>query len=247
MSEQTIDKLRKMRLPVFAAEYQNQKGNRDYAQLSFDERLTLLVDLEYDTRINNTIDRNIRTANFYDSTACIENINYKPERKLDRELIQLLSTNDYLNKGLNILLIGASGCGKTWLSNAFGIHACRAKKRVKYIRLPELLAEFEISRIQGDYRKMLKQLSKFDLLIIDEFLLTPVKEQERNDILELMESRCNKHSTIRCSQWAAEGWYQRLGEGPVADAILDRIINSSYTMLLEGSSMREQYSNVMKK
>lgn len=244
MSEQTIDKLKQMRLPVFAEEYQNQKGNPEYINLSFDERLTLLVDREYDSRINHTIDKNIRNAKLYDSNACLEAINYRPERQIDKDLIKELATNHYLDDGLNIIIIGASGCGKTWLSNAFGVNACRAKKRVKYMRLPELLSDFELAKIQGTYRKLLKQLGRYDLLILDEFLLTSVNESERNDILELMESRCNKRSTILCSQWSPEGWYQRLGEGPVADAILDRIINSSYSILLQGSSMREVYSKI---
>lgn len=102
----------------------------------------------------------------------------------------------------------------------------------------------ETARIQGTYRKMIKQLGKLDLLILDEFLLTSVNETEVNNILEIMELRCNKKSTILCSQWTPEGWYQKLGGGPVADAILDRIINSSYRILLEGSSMREEYSKL---
>lgn len=99
-------------------------------------------------------------------------------------------------------------------------------------------------KIQGNYRKLIKQLSNYDLIIIDEFLLSTINEIEKNDLLELMESRCNKNSTILCSQWSPEGWYERLGEGPVADAILDRIINSSYKILLQGSSMREIYSKL---
>lgn len=102
----------------------------------------------------------------------------------------------------------------------------------------------ETAKIQGTYRKLMKQLGKLDLLIIDEFLLTAVSEIEVNNILEIMEARCNKKSTILCSQWTPEGWYQKLGCGPIADAILDRIINSSYKILLEGSSMREEYSKL---
>lgn len=106
------------------------------------------------------------------------------------------------------------------------------------------MSEFEAAKIQGTYRKTMKQLSKTDLLILDEFLLCSTSESERNDILELMEARSNKKSTILCSQWSPEGWYQKLGEGPVADAILDRILNSSYTILLQGKSMREEYSKI---
>lgn len=244
MSEQTIEKLKKMRLSKFAEEYQNQKGNPDYQKMSFDNRLTLLVDLEYDSRINHTIERNIKNAQFYDSTACLEKINYKPERKIDKALIEELATNHYIEDGLNVVISGASGCGKTWISNALGVHACRSKKRVKYIRLPDLLMDLETARIQGTYRKMIKQLGKLDLLIIDEFLLTSINEIEINTILEIMELRCNKKSTILCSQWTPEGWHQKLGGGPIADAILDRIINSSYKILLEGASMREEYSKL---
>ena len=104
--------------------------------------------------------------------------------------------------------------------------------------------DLETARIQGTYRKMMKQLGKLDLLIIDEFLLSSVSETEVNSILEIMELRCNKKSTILCSQWTPEGWYQKLGSGPIADAILDRIINSSYNILLEGTSMREEYSKL---
>ena len=113
-----------------------------------------------------------------------------------------------------------------------------------YIRPPELFAEFEAKRIQGQFRQYLKQLQKYDLLILDEFLLVAASTSERNDLLELMESRTNKKSTVFCSQWTPEGWHERLGAGPVADAILDRIINSSYTIELYGNSMREDYSKL---
>ena len=244
MSEQTIEKLKKMKLTRFASEYQKQKGNPEYQKMSFDDRLTLLVDLEYDSRINHTIERNIKNAGFYDSTACLERINYKPERKIDKSLIEELSTNQYIEKGLNIVIAGAAGSGKTWISNALGVHACRARKRVKYMRLPVLLMDLEMARIQGAYRRLIKKLGNLDLLIIDEFLLTSVNETEVNNILEIMEIRCNKKSTILCSQWTPEGWHQKLGGGPVADAILDRIVNSSYNILLEGTSMREEYSKL---
>ena len=146
MESETIKKLPKllkeMRLPIMAEEYENQKSDPAVLQLSFDERLYELVSKESDSRINHTIERYIKTAGFYYSSANLEDINYKPERKLDKGLIEELSTNDYLEHGLNIILIGASGCGKTWLSCAFGVNACINKYRAKYIRLPELFSEF---------------------------------------------------------------------------------------------------------
>lgn len=237
-------KLRLMRLPVMADKFNEQMEDPQYSELSFRERFTMIVDAEYDSRINHTVERYIKNAHFYDSTASIEDINYSPERKLDKGLIEELSTNHYVKKGLNIILIGASGCGKTWLSCAFGVKACRDKYTVLYIRLPELFSKFEEARITGKYRDYIKRLGKYDLIILDEFLLTSTTETERNDLLELMEVRCNRKSTIFCSQYSFEGWHARLGNGPVADAILDRIINSSYSIFLQGKSMREEYSKV---
>lgn len=237
-------RLKAMRLPRMREEYERQRNDPEFQHMSFDERFAQMVSLEYDARINSTIDSLIKKAEFYDSTASLTDVNYKPERKLDQGLIEELSTNEYIHNHLNIILIGASGCGKTWLSNAFGINACQARIKTKYIRLPELFSEFEAKRIQGLFRQYLKQLQKYDLLILDEFLLVAAEPSERNDLLELMESRTNRKSTIFCSQWTPEGWHERLGAGPVADAILDRIVNSSYTIELHGNSMREDYSKL---
>ncbi|WP_305181328.1 ATP-binding protein, partial [Dubosiella newyorkensis] len=124
----------------------------------------------------------------------MESINYDPERKLDRSQMEELATNKYLEKGLNVIFVGASGCGKTWLSNALGVHACRDRKTVLYIRLPELFSKFEEMRIQGKYNEYLKKLGKYDFVILDEFLLRSTSETERSDLLELMEIRCNGFS-----------------------------------------------------
>lgn len=240
----TVKKLKLMRLPVFAEQYEVQKEDPSFQELSFDERLALLVDLEYESRINHTIEKCIKNAHFYDSSANIEDINYLPERKLSKSQIEELATNEYIKQGLNIIFVGASGTGKTWMSCAFGVNACLDKKRVLYIRLPKLFSKFEEMKIQGRYREYLKKLSKMDLIILDEFLLTKTLESERNDLLELMEIRSNRKSTIFCSQYSYEGWHERLGGGPVADAILDRITNSSYVVALHGKSMREEYSQL---
>lgn len=245
-AEEIEYQLKQMRLPRMREEYERQRNDPDSQNMSFDERLARMVSTEYDARINSTIETLIRKAEFYDSTASLADVNYKPERKLDQGLIEELGTNEYIRNHLNIILIGASGCGKTWFSCAFGTNACRARIKTKYIRLPELFSEFEAKRIQGQFRQYLKQLQKYDLLILDEFLLVAASPSERNDLLELMESRTNKRSTIFCSQWTPEGWHERLGAGPVADAILDRIVNSSYTIELYGNSMREDYTKLKK-
>lgn len=238
--------LKQMRLPRMREEYARQRNDPEFQHMSFDERFAQMVSLEYDARINSTIEKLIMKAGFYDSTASLADVNYKPERKLDRGLIEELGTNEYIRNHLNIILIGASGCGKTWLSCAFGMNACHSRIKTKYIRLPELFSEFEAKKIQGQFRQYLKQLQKYDLLILDEFLLVAASPSERNDLLELMEARTNRKSTIFASQWTPEGWHERLGAGPVADAILDRIVNSSYTIELQGNSMREDYSKLKK-
>lgn len=238
--------LKEMKLPGMIEEYDHQCNDPSFQDKSFEERFGQIVSEEYDRRINNSINKLIKKAGFYDSTACLEDVNYKPERKLDQGLINELGTNDYIRGHLNIILIGASGCGKTWLSCAFGMQACKARYKTLYIRLPELFSEFEAQKIQGKYRQYIRQLQKYDLLILDEFLLVSASDSERADLLELMESRTNKKSTIFCSQWTPAGWHERLGGGAVADAILDRITNSSYTIELHGNSMREDYSKIKK-
>lgn len=244
--EETEFQLKKMRLPRMREEYARQRKDPKYQNISFDERFAEIVSVEFDTRTSNSVEKLINKATFYDSTASLEDVNYKPERKLDPKLVEELGTNEYINQHLNIIVIGASGCGKTWLSCAFGVNACRSQYKVKYIRLPELFSEFEVKKIQNQYRQYLKQLQKYDLLILDEFLLVSTEENDRNNLLELIESRTNKKSTIFCSQWTPEGWHERLGAGPVADAILDRVVNSSYRIELYGNSLREDYSKVKK-
>lgn len=240
------EKLKAMRLPRMKEEYLKQKEDPSYLSISFEERFKQMVDLEYDARISSTIEKLIKKADFYDSSASLEDVNYKPSRKLDKGQIDSLSDNSYIASHLNIILVGATGSGKTWLSCAFGVNACKARYRVKYIRLPDLFAEFEAKKIQGKYREYLKELKRYDLLILDEFLLVSTSQSERNDLLELMEARINRKSTIFASQWLPEGWHERLGGSAVADAILDRIINSSYTIPLYGDSLREEYSLIKK-
>ena len=239
-------KLRQMKLSVMASEFESQESDSSFAQLSFSERLGQLVDMEYESRLNNSISKLIKQAHLSYSSACIEDINYAPERKLDRSLIKSLATNRYIDEGLNIILVGATGSGKTWLSNAFGVNACRSRYRTLYIRLPELFSKIEMMRIQGKYHDYLNQLRKYDLLILDEFLLQPTNESERADLLEIIEMRCNSRSIIFCSQYAYDGWHKFLNGGPIADAILDRVTNSSYLITLNGKSLRETYSKIKK-
>ena len=212
MRNETIAKLKAMRLPAFSEAYQKQAENEiEYQSLSFDERLALIVDAEYDSRHNNNIKRLIKNARFANSSAFLGNIEYLPDRHLNRELLGSLADNEYIRESLNVILVGATGCGKTYISNALGVNACQSGYKAKYIRLPELFSEFEAARIQGKYQQLMKQFQKYALMILDEFLLVPATDTEQSDLLELMEYRCGRSSTIICSQFTPESWHERLG------------------------------------
>ncbi len=174
------------------------------------------------------------------SGACIENIEYHPDRKLDKTQIARLATCTYIEENHNLRVLGATGSGKTFIGCALGMAANRNFYSSKYIRLPELFAELAIARGDGSYRKVIKQYKQVKLLIMDEWLLFPLKENEARDLLEIVEARHKRASTIFCSQFDVAGWHLKIGEPTLADAICDRIVHDSYTIMIEGESMRKK-------
>jgi DNA replication protein DnaC len=239
LNDNTVSKLHEMKLSVMAKTLQAQMGDILYTDMAFEERFGLIVDTEWTARKNNRLKLLIRNAGYDFPGACIEDIEYHPDRKLDKGFITRLATCRYIDERHNVIIMGATGNGKTYIANALGMSASRNFYTVKYIRLPEMLGELAIARGEGRYQKVVKQYKQVKLLILDEWLLFPISDTDARDVLEIINARHKKASTIFCSQFPPEGWHQKIHEQAAADAICDRIVYDSYTILIEGDGMRK--------
>ena len=241
LNENTASKLQEMKLTAMAKAFKEQLSDPSMASLSFEDRFGLIVDQEWTTRKNNRLKKLIHEAKFSEPLACIEDIEYDADRNLDKAQITRLAGCDYILEHHNIMLLGATGSGKTYLACALGMAAVRNFLTVKYVRLPELLTELAIARGNDTYRKVIQQYKKPSLLILDEWLLYSLKEYEARDLLEIAEARYKKASTIFCSQFDIPGWRDKIGDPILADAICDRIVHDSYNIVIDcKESMRKR-------
>ena len=248
MINQNYDKLLQLNLNKMAELYLDQSDKKQYTELSFDERFAMLIDGELIDKRNKAIELLRQKATIKYRQANIADIEYYPERRLDKNQTIQFSECGYINEKLNIIIVGATGSGKTYYASALANAAIDKGIRTKYIRLPDLL--YELSAVKDNpknFKRKLKMYSKYNLLIIDDWLISPLTEAQQSDIFELLELRSDVNSTILASQFEPSGWIERLGSNAVADAIMDRVIHNSYIVTIQGDkSMRETKSKIKK-
>lgn len=208
-------------------------------ELSLAEGLELLLQAEEQERADKRFERLQKSARFR-YQASIEELKLDASRGLDKSLITQLATGDYLSKGESVLISGATGCGKSFLASALGHHACAQGYKVAYFNVQKLLLRIKMSRLDGTIYKFFEKISKMDLLILDDFGLTHLEQQQRMDLMEMIEDRHGRTSTIIASQLPVASWYDVIGEETIADAILDRLVHASFRIELKGESLRKK-------
>jgi len=237
-SNQTVEKLRKMRLSAMAElHYQNVKDNR-FAGFTPDEYIALLTDHEWEDRQGKKMARLIKGA-LFKQKASVADIDYIHNRNLDRNMFGRLATLAFINKKENIIMTGPSGVGKSYLAQALGNQACLMGYRTVYANTSRILSKLRLSKVDGTYLRELRKLQKTDLLILDDFGLQAFDATAREILMDIIDDRFNETSTIVSSQIPVSAWYDIIGEGTIADAILDRLVNSSHRIDLKGESLRK--------
>jgi len=239
---QTIEKLKSMRLNAMANRYQHHLQNNLYNDITPDEYITLLVDHEWEERQNNKVQRLIKQAGFRQK-ASIADVDFTTARNLEKNMFNRLSSLDFISKNENLILTGASGLGKSYLAQALGYQACLNGLKTQYFLTARLFNRLKLAKVDGTYHKELTKLIKSDLLILDDFGLQALDNHAREALMDIIEDRFNSKSTIVSSQIPVSTWYDIIGEGTIADAILDRLVNSSHRIDLKGESLRK---NILK-
>jgi len=235
----TLDKLQTLKLTGMVAALTDQMAMPDIDDLSFEERLGLLVDREMTERENRRLTSRLRRAKLRHNAA-LEDIDYQHARGLDKGLIQSLAACQWVREHLNVLITGPTGVGKTWLGCALAQKACREGYTAQYIRLTRLLRELMIAKGDGRYPRLLANLAKVDVLILDDWGLMKLSAENRRDLLEVLEDRHGRRSTVATSQLPIEKWHAVIGDPTLADAILDRLVHNAYKINLRGESMRKR-------
>lgn len=240
MNEHTLNQLRTLRLDGMVHALEEQATSTVATALGFDERFGLLVQREVAWRDDRRVQRLLKAARLKVGTACVEDINWRPSRALDRSLVAALAGGDWIRNAQNLLITGATGCGKTWLGCALAHQAVRSGFSVLYTRAGRLFDELHVAHGDGSFARRLSQLAKLDLLVIDDFAISPMGAPERCDLLEVLDDRVGSRSTLITSQLPVKAWHTYLDDPTLADAILDRIVHSSHKIDLKGGSLRDK-------
>jgi DNA replication protein DnaC len=243
LNQATLDKMQAMRMPAMAEAFQKQCESPQFAELSFEERLGMLVDTEWTAREQRKLSRRLKGAKLR-YQASLEDIDFKTPRGLDRQVVLSLGSCAWIGEHHNLVITGPTGTGKTYLASAFAERACRSGFTAHYVRTPRLLQDLVVARADGSYGRLLAKLAKTDLLAIDDWLIAGLKDQERRDMLEIIEDRAERSSTLVATQLPVKAWHEAIGEPTLADAICDRLIHRAHRIELKGTSLRQRRSPV---
>jgi DNA replication protein DnaC len=240
LTQPTIEKLIAMRLRGMAEAFREQQESADQQRLSCEERLGLLIDRQWNWRENRALDRRLRNGRLQ-GPACIEDIDYRTPRGLDRQLVRSLTQESaWVREHQNLFLLGPTGIGKTWLARALAQKACRDGYTALFLKAAELYRHFATARADGSHSKLLYQLGRVQLLVVDDWAMAPMTEAERRDFLEICDARYQTCSTLLTSQLPVANWHAQIGDPTVADSILDRLVHNAHRIELKGESLRKK-------
>jgi DNA replication protein DnaC len=242
LNQHTLDKLHALRLTGMAAAFEQQLAQPAVQELSFEERFALLLDQEILYRDNRRLARLLKAAKLRVG-ACVEDIDYRHPRGIDRPFMSTLASCQWIERHQNLAITGAAGSGKTWLACALGNQACRLGLSVRYVRLPRLFEMLRIAHGDGSYPRLMNQLAKTDLLILDDWGLQKIAAAQRNDLMEVIEDRYGLRATVIAGQLPIEHWHEYIGEATLADAILDRLLHNAHRLALKGESLRKHHKD----